>query len=131
MQIQPSWLEANNVEIEFKYVHGSQADKDITMKVVQKDGNKINVSFKLEVREPDLMTPQPEQNNVVLQMDESEFEEEKFNDLDSWFQATALFKAYKEHIEKKIIKTAPPVGLFQNRNSPFFQANRPMQPPAP
>ena len=62
------------------------------MKVEQKDGNKINVSFRLAVREPGLMTPQPEVNNVVLQIDECEFEEEKFNNLDSWLQETELFK---------------------------------------
>ena len=43
LQIPPGWLEVNNLEIEFTYVHGAQADKDIKMKIVQKDGNKIDV----------------------------------------------------------------------------------------
>jgi len=69
------------------------------------------------------MSPPDEVNNIILQIDECEFEAEKFNNLDVWLPETTLFKQYTEHLEKRVMKTAaPPTGLFQNRNSPFFQA---------
>ena len=72
------------------------------------------------------MSPPDEVNNIMLQIDECEFEAEKFDNLDIWLVETTLFKQYKDHLEKRVIKTAAPVsGLFQNRNSPFFQGNIP------
>ena len=96
------------------------------MRIVEKEGNKIDVIFRLTERNPGIMSPPDEVNNVVLQIDECEFEPEKFDNLDVWLLETALFKQYKDHIDKRILKKTQPTGLFVNRDSPFFQAaNRP------
>jgi len=61
--------------------------------------------------------------NLILRIDETEFEQEKFDNLDSWFLETNLLKEYTEMVEKRLTKTSAPAsggGIFRNPNSQFF-----------
>ena len=61
--------------------------------------------------------------NLILRIDETEFEQEKFDNLDSWFLETNLLKEYTEMVEKRVTKTSAPAsggGIFRNPNSQFF-----------
>ena len=81
------------------------------------------MKFTISERNPGIMAQAPEVINLILKIDETEFEQDKFDNLDSWLMETTLLKEYKEMVDKRITKTAVPAsggGLFQNRNSPFF-----------
>ena len=112
LEIPQSWAEANTSEAEFKYVHSSQSDKIITMKVTEIEGGKVKVSFTLAVRNPGVMSSAPQTNQVLLEATEAEFATAKFDNLDAWFPDSQIGKHYKEHLDRYIIKAAPSSGIF-------------------
>ena len=82
------------------------------MKITEKEGGKIDVSFRLAIRSPGIMSPADEINNILLEVGSAEFEDAKFDNLDSWLLENELFKQYIEHLDKRITKTAPRPGIF-------------------
>ena len=107
------------------------------MSIALQDQTTINVTFRISERNPGIMAQADEVINIMLKIDENEFEQDKFNNLDEWFLQTNLLKEYNEITEKQVTKTAVPSsggGLFRNANSPFFSAQQsqpPIQPQAP
>ena len=90
---------------------------------IGQDGTKINVTFRISERNPGVMAQADEVINLILRIDETEFEQEKFDNLDSWFLETNLLKEYTEMVEKRVTKTSAPAsggGIFRNPNSQFF-----------
>ena len=117
------------LQVEFTYVHALQQNKFVKMTIVQ-DGATINVTFRISERNPGVMARPDEVINLILKIDETEFGNEKFDNLDSWFLGTNLLKEYAEMVEKRVTKTTAPAsggGIFRNPNSQFFSNQQ--QPP--
>ena len=55
------------------------------MSIVLQDQSTINVTFRISERNPGIMAQADEVINIMLKIDENEFEQDKFNNLDEWF----------------------------------------------
>ena len=74
LQLPAGWRQANSHTVEFTYVHAQQQNKFIKMSIVLQDQTTINVTFRISERNPGIMAQADEVINIMLKIDENEFE---------------------------------------------------------